>query len=274
MGGKILYVQGVTKMGEDIEKIFKNEVREKKTTGYGASKRASRKKGFKGTMKMPFDLLSNKEKRELLKGGEIVEYNMYEKLENLPSKDKILNMPPEMAYQILTVAKSKFSSKEISKKLGYSSNSGVFSLFKKFKVAPYDDPNYKGTSRATNKKDKRLKANRGKNQEPKNNDNDQIVLNVGQPASIIQAPSITAPEYIPYIPQPISQSMPQQQPISQQPVQYIPKQDEDDDSDGIQLRYKGKYNGDKIKLDVLSLIDTIADDSKYQIKLIVKEIEE
>lgn len=79
---------------EDIKKLFNEEVRDKKITGYGIHGRAPRKSGLRHAVMTRVDMLSGKEKREYMKGGIIVEYNLYdnviplEEFEELPDDKK------------------------------------------------------------------------------------------------------------------------------------------------------------------------------------------
>ena len=71
---------------ENIEKLFKQEVQEKKKVGRGAFARASRKKGLKGSVKFHADYLHGKAKKEYMKASElklgIITFEEFKKLSN------------------------------------------------------------------------------------------------------------------------------------------------------------------------------------------------
>lgn len=63
---------------ENIEKLFKEDIREKKKTGSGAFHMRGKgvKHGFNGALRTPYHFMKTKEKKKL--DGEVVSYNMYE----------------------------------------------------------------------------------------------------------------------------------------------------------------------------------------------------
>jgi hypothetical protein len=63
---------------ENIEKLFFEDVREKKKTGRGAFHMRGKgvKHGFNGALRTPYHFMKTKEKKKL--DGEVVSYNMYE----------------------------------------------------------------------------------------------------------------------------------------------------------------------------------------------------
>jgi hypothetical protein len=65
---------------EDIEKIFNSEIHEKKVIGRGIHNRAPRKSGFRRGVLFHADLLKGKEKKNYTKGGQVMEYNLYDSI--------------------------------------------------------------------------------------------------------------------------------------------------------------------------------------------------
>lgn len=82
---------------DDVEFIFKQEIREKAKTGRGASCRASRKKGYKGSVKTAYDFMSRKERRAL--NGEVRCYNMDDIIISI---DEFKNQTKERKKELLS----------------------------------------------------------------------------------------------------------------------------------------------------------------------------
>lgn len=129
-------------MKEDIEKLFKQEIRDKKVVGYSASKRASRKKGFKGGVKFPYDLLTPSEKRKLTKGEKPVsaEKDYYKDIKNIPDFETITQlMEKEHARNILIITRELHQNKDLIRHWGirnqdYYKLVSVFNLPKKVDI--------------------------------------------------------------------------------------------------------------------------------------------
>jgi hypothetical protein len=62
----------------EVEKVFNEDVREKKISGRGIHNRALRKKGFRGGVRFPSDSLKPSQIKKL--SGEVRIYNMYDKV--------------------------------------------------------------------------------------------------------------------------------------------------------------------------------------------------
>lgn len=60
----------------EIEKMLQAENREKKQIGYGAQHRASRQKGFKGGVKLPFESMKGKERKNYMQAVDISSENL------------------------------------------------------------------------------------------------------------------------------------------------------------------------------------------------------
>jgi hypothetical protein len=77
----------------EIEKLFHDEVRQKKKTASGVHHKTG-KNGYVGTMRFPSDIMSRKEKSKYRKAGKIVTTNIYDEIlpidqfENLETFEK------------------------------------------------------------------------------------------------------------------------------------------------------------------------------------------
>ena len=101
----------------DIEKLFNEDVREKKKLARNAAARASRSKGFKGGVRTPYDFMSPKERREYAGNSPVITYNLYDKGGN----KEVLNMTPdERREYILKRLEEGMSKNAIAKELGVS----------------------------------------------------------------------------------------------------------------------------------------------------------
>jgi hypothetical protein len=100
-------------MGEDIERLFYSDVREKKIAGYGASHKASTRKGFRGAVRTPYDFMSRSEKAKL--NGEVVSYSMYEQVLKI---DEFKALTPEQRTNALKVWIESHARVDLAKELG------------------------------------------------------------------------------------------------------------------------------------------------------------
>lgn len=101
-------------VNDSVETIFNDEIKTKKSIARGASFRASRKKGFKGSIKLPVDYLTGKEKKDYI-SGEVNVYNMYDEI---ISYDKFKSCDMDERKKILGEYLKRFSRKEIAEKWG------------------------------------------------------------------------------------------------------------------------------------------------------------
>ena len=134
---------------EDVEKMFNNDSRYKKSVGRNISKRASRKGYCRGGVKTPSDFMSKKEKNKL--NSEVRVYNMYEKYNEISNckADEIFSKSKEEVKAILTLMKSKFKCREICQAFGIS-NGKLYSLYDDYGVEYTKRPMVKETIK-TNK---------------------------------------------------------------------------------------------------------------------------
>ena len=134
---------------EDVEKMFNNDSRYKKSVGRNISKRASRKGYCRGGVKTPSDFMSKKEKNKL--NSEVRVYNMYEKYNEISNckADEIFSKSKEEVKAILTLMKSKHRCREICQAFGVS-NGKLYSLYDDYGVEYTKRPMVKETIK-TNK---------------------------------------------------------------------------------------------------------------------------
>ena len=114
---------------EDIEKIFIDEIREKKRTGRGAFAMRGKgvKHGMSGALKTPYHFMSNKERKKL--DGEVTVANMYETIvswKEFELKDK------ETQRNLLTRWREIYPNQKIMDDLGQG-------MGKKFNSQSYSD---------------------------------------------------------------------------------------------------------------------------------------
>ncbi len=102
---------------ENIEKIFKDEIREKKKIGNGAFHMRGKgvKHGFSGALRTPYHFMKTKEKKKL--DGEVSVFNMYETI--LP-KDEFLLKDKETQKLMLTRWREIYDNTLIKKEMGIS----------------------------------------------------------------------------------------------------------------------------------------------------------
>ena len=98
---------------ENVEKIFNDDIRNKKRTGVGIHKRKG-KRGYVGRMVTTVDLLKGEEKKAYKQAGELKQMNVYDKLITL---DELNTFDKEIQQQIILNWRKKYSVSEISKGL-------------------------------------------------------------------------------------------------------------------------------------------------------------
>lgn len=105
-------------MYDDVEKLFSEDVMEKKKLARNAAARASRSKGFKGGVRTPYDFMSPKERREYAGNSPVITYNLYDKE---GGNKEVLNMTPDERREYIRKRIEEGMSKNaIAKELGVS----------------------------------------------------------------------------------------------------------------------------------------------------------
>src|SRR5699024_10856168 len=97
----------------NVEKIFNDDIRNKKRTGEGIHKRKG-KRGYVGRMVTTVDLLKGEEKKAYKQAGELKQMNVYDKLITLY---ELNTFDKEVQQQIILNWRKKYSVSEISKGL-------------------------------------------------------------------------------------------------------------------------------------------------------------
>ena len=112
------------------ERMFQDEIREKKTIGRGVFSR--RGKGVKHTLrgiKTPYDYLTTKQKREL--NSEVRSFNMYEKI---ISQEEFFEKDQETQKILLTKWRDLYDNKTIMSEMGLRGNASFYDLIKELNI--------------------------------------------------------------------------------------------------------------------------------------------
>jgi len=208
----------------------------------------------------PSDFLKGKHKREYMKEGEIMSYNLYEKykdIKNLPSKSEILEMDKEEAIKIIEVAKSVNTLKDIAFHWGYKSNSGLYTIFNKL-----------GMEFSNDKRKKKV------NQAKSNKRNGKATMEVatGQEASLKDYQLIDPVSLYDLSDQ--LQRLKAKNLGLQDQIKELQEGRGYKVATGISINLAGEFSGDQIESRVLGVVSTLFDGSKYKIKLEIQELEE
>lgn len=102
-------------VSNEIERMFREEVRDKKITGYGIHSRKG-KRGYVGKMMFPTDFMSRKEKQQYRKAGKVVTTNLYDEITMNYNQWKVLKEEDQKKY--MQEWRNRFTLPEISEKLG------------------------------------------------------------------------------------------------------------------------------------------------------------
>jgi len=123
----------------NIEKMFYDEVRDKKRTARGSFHNSGRRGGgTKGvsSVKTPSDVLKYSDKqayKEYIKPGGITMSNVYDNIDNIPTVSEIKDKDFAAGQVIVKAAKSSHKMKDLSKHWGLSGYS-LYKLFDDFEI--------------------------------------------------------------------------------------------------------------------------------------------
>lgn len=120
----------MTKINE-FEKMFYQEVNEKKRIGIGVFNRASRR-GYTGTIINHYDRLSAKEKRAL--EGVVRVYNERDDIKNIKAFDEIMAMTLEEGQKYINDVRERHTVLKLRKHWNVSSYTVYNKLYPKFKI--------------------------------------------------------------------------------------------------------------------------------------------
>lgn len=117
----------------DVERILRDDSRQKKRDGIGVYKRASRRGYIRGGVRTQSDFLTAKQRRNL--SSEVRVYNMYEEYKNIENCDlnEILSKNDTEIKAILTIIKSNNSCKQICDQFNVS-NGKLYTIYDKYEV--------------------------------------------------------------------------------------------------------------------------------------------
>lgn len=102
----------------EAQKLFLNEVRDKKRTASGVHHKTG-KNGYVGKMRFPTDLMSRSEKIKHRKAGKVVISNMYEEIISIEDFEKLEKSEQK---NMLAYWRNVYSNKEITNGLGIWNN--------------------------------------------------------------------------------------------------------------------------------------------------------
>lgn len=276
-------------MGENIEKLFYQEVREKKRIGYGAYHNSGRRGGGnKGVRtKTTVDYLRGKARKEYTKGGEVTVSNVYDDIKNVPSVEELKKMDFGKAQHIVGVCKTNFTNAILMEHWGIKTSSSLYSkVFYKYKIVERktaqernairrgEDPekfkqenldkevikSYK--SRVKELEEELKTRNEQFNQlKSENNDTRMLLDAVQGEVTVLKADAIEV-ERIEIAHEEMKEEFEElkNKYNSLKNVDY-----------GMELNFKGSYRGHQITERIMKYLETIIDESNYIIDFNIKE---
>lgn len=121
----------------EIAKMFAIDSRDKKIIARGIHNRASRKSGLKHAVAFPYEYLPAKEKKEYMKGGEVVTTSLldkYKTINDVPSIKEIESMDFNTAKQLLTKIRTFAKVQELADYWGINKKSVYTKLLNRYGV--------------------------------------------------------------------------------------------------------------------------------------------
>jgi len=115
---------------ENIEKIFYDDLREKKRTGSNIHHKTG-SRGYVGKMLFPTDIMSRKDKYNMRKAGKVERYNMYDTIIN---KDEFLLKDKELQKNLLTHWREIYENEKIMEGMEIHSNNTYHRLIKDLEI--------------------------------------------------------------------------------------------------------------------------------------------
>ena len=222
----------------EIEKIFIDDIREKKRTGRGAfakTGKGSERAGVKGGLKTPYSFMTTRERKKL--NGEVRKFNMYE---TIIRKEEFFLKDVETQKAMLTRWREIYSNKKIMEEMGVKGNAGFHNIIKEL-----------GVPMKQNRIDK--KGNRKASIKPSLLE--QIEATQKELATVGQAP------------QPSNTTTPIVNNFVQQtPVKII--------TNGLHLEYNGKFSSEQINK-IFTKLQLLVDgeENEFNIELRITECE-
>lgn len=139
----------------EAEKLFKEEVRDKKRTASGVHSKTG-KRGYVGKMRFPSDIMSRKEKYNYRKAGKVVTTQLYEEIMAVEEFEQLetYEQKNRMAYW-----RTVYTNKEITEAMGIHNNR-FYKIVKRLDLpkAPRVDRNPPRRAKGVNVQDKQEKA--------------------------------------------------------------------------------------------------------------------
>lgn len=117
-------------INEEIEELYREDIRDKKRTGSGVFHKGNRSKNnFKNSLNTPYNFMSSKEKKLL--NGEVTVTNIYDMV--LPRKEfDALDYPTQK--KLFTRWREIYSNKEIIEGMGITSNATFWAYLNKLEI--------------------------------------------------------------------------------------------------------------------------------------------
>lgn len=218
----------------EIARMFYQENQEKKNIGRNIYYRAATRKGRLNKINYPSDFLSKKDRREYKKPGKVEVHNMYDDIKSIPKYEEIDKMDVTSGRNLIETLKTKHSVKALCKQWGMTNYTFYHSVVPKFEIPLLP----RAQQTPSNKK--------GKN----NNKNTKQVRD-----SVNNEVAVTS-NVIP---------MPEQQ------KEYIAVPIQEPEFEGFQIKFAGRYSGEKLSDRVMSYITTLEKERNYKIKLVIEE---
>jgi predicted DNA-binding protein YlxM (UPF0122 family) len=106
-------------MLSSIDKIFNEDIREKRKTSRGVYSRTG-KRGYVGKMKFPSDIMHSKDRRKYRGNGKVVVWNMYE---DIMEYSYFKGLPQQEQKKVLEGLRKKHTNKEIQTQWGLAAQS-------------------------------------------------------------------------------------------------------------------------------------------------------
>lgn len=250
-------MRNIDDFGENIEKIFYNDVSEKKKAARGVYAMTG-KRGYVGKMITPVDYMTRKEKKEYIKGGEIMTTNFYEDIKNVPTLADIkerYEKDPTGTTKTLETIRALHSGANLAKYWGYRASSSVFTIWDKYGV--------------------KAPATRKRGTTPLNKKSSMEIAEAFtkvEPTNIVPSMNASTMEMLEAQKNVFLQQIQNQQLITSLPQ--LP-QPEPEKADLFSIRYNRKgVTGEDIANRMSYIVGVLESDVKYKIKVEIIELEE
>lgn len=212
----------------DIEKMFIDEIREKKKVARGIYNRASRL-GNVGAVKTQVDFLKGKEKKYYMGNGDVKVSNMYIDIDKVPVLSEIDEMDYDVAQKLVTELKKMHTIVKLKVRWGCKSASGVYSVFYKYKIMDRPPSSSSGA-----RLEKKLRLAKEKKDKLTNKNDVEKVDNEKVEDEKVEVEKVVEPL-------------------------------KNDIKEGFRISFKGDYDKEYIDKKITAIIMTMEDDKTYKL---------